>query len=250
MPERLASLDRRAVAATHRPAEQRVEPDQRRSLLEVDPRRRRARLLARSPASGRQLAPTFRSRSATSPSFPRRASWSATPASFRVHQSGERADRSALPGRVALVALGCGRGRAARRREQIPWHRLYVDVRARHGNGNAAKSAVARKVLRGLARVVAPATLQACRRLRGGFPCPGKLQPASGRLTARLRIECRDSSDRNDAPPEPERELSTNPASPEHGGTRTDRGQRHSIQREGWLTLGLNPPAAGLGAGR
>jgi hypothetical protein len=32
-------------------------------------------------------------------------------------------------------------------RSQNPWHRLYVDVRRRHGHGNAAKAAVARKVL-------------------------------------------------------------------------------------------------------
>jgi len=28
-----------------------------------------------------------------------------------------------------------------------PWHRLYIDVRARQGNGSAAKSAVARMIL-------------------------------------------------------------------------------------------------------
>lgn len=59
----------------------------------------------------------------------------------------ELADLAAGQGRLAAAALSGGRGRPACWRPQKPWHRLYVDVGKRHGNGNAAKSAVARKIL-------------------------------------------------------------------------------------------------------
>ena len=137
----------------------------------------------------------------------------------------ELADRSALAGRVAAAALGRGRGRPARlaraeplapalrRRPRPARPRQRGEVRGRPQGPD-----------RGLARVVAPGTLQACRRLRGGSHCPGKLRPAPGRLTARLRIE-KPGQLRSDTMrrPSAERELSTTSASPDHGGTCTHR---------------------------
>jgi transposase len=107
----------------------------------------------------------------------------------RVRQSGE----SSRIGRLAKAGSPLLRWAAVEAaqhawRPQNPWHRLYVDVRKRHGHGNAAKSAVAQGPDRGLARLVAPAALHA-RRLVRGPDRPGKLRPAPGRLTARLRIE-------------------------------------------------------------
>jgi transposase len=66
----------------------------------------------------------------------------------RVRQSGE----SSRTGRLAKAGSPLLRWAAVEAaqhawRPQNPWHRLYVDVRKRHGHGNAAKSAVARKVL-------------------------------------------------------------------------------------------------------
>lgn len=66
----------------------------------------------------------------------------------QVRQSGERS-RTGRLSRAGSPLLRWAAVEAAQHawRPQNPWHRLYVDVRARHGNGNAAKSAVARKVL-------------------------------------------------------------------------------------------------------
>jgi transposase len=66
----------------------------------------------------------------------------------RIRQSGE----SSRTGRLAKAGSPLLRWAAVEAaqhawRPQNPWHRLYVDVRNRHGHGNAAKSAVARKVL-------------------------------------------------------------------------------------------------------
>ena len=66
----------------------------------------------------------------------------------RVRQSGE----SSRTGRLAKAGSPLLRWAAVEAaqhawRPQNPWHRLYVDVRKRHGHGNAAKSAVARKML-------------------------------------------------------------------------------------------------------
>jgi transposase len=66
----------------------------------------------------------------------------------RIRQSGE----SSRTGRLAKAGSPLLRWAAVEAaqhawRPQNPWHRLYVDVRKRHGHGNAAKSAVARKVL-------------------------------------------------------------------------------------------------------
>jgi len=225
VPERWRDSIAEAVAVIEL-LDQRVEPINE-SLLEVARADERARLLRTIPGVGWQLALTFAVEIGDVSKFPSASKLVGYSGLVpRVHQSGERS-RTGRLSRAGSPLLRWAAVEAAQHawREQNPWHRLYVDVRARHGNGNAAKSAVARKVLRGLARVVAPATLQACRRLRGGFPCPGKLQPASGRLTARLRIEkpgqLRPDTMRR---PSAERELSTTSASPEHGGTRTDRG--------------------------
>src|SRR4051794_9378193 len=66
----------------------------------------------------------------------------------QVRQSGERS-RTGRLSRAGSPLLRWAAVEAAQHawRPQNPWHRLYTDVRARHGNGNAAKSAVARKVL-------------------------------------------------------------------------------------------------------
>ena len=66
----------------------------------------------------------------------------------RVHQSGE----SSRTGRLSKAGSPLLRWAAVEAAQQAwrphnPWHRLYVDVRQRQGNGNAAKAAVARKVL-------------------------------------------------------------------------------------------------------
>jgi len=66
----------------------------------------------------------------------------------RVHQSGE----SSRTGRLSKASSPLLRWAAVEATQQAwrphnPWHRLYVDVRQRQGNGNAAKAAVARKVL-------------------------------------------------------------------------------------------------------
>jgi transposase len=66
----------------------------------------------------------------------------------RVHQSGE----SSRTGRLSKAGSPLLRWAAVEAAQQAwrphnPWHRLYVDVRRRQGNGNAAKAAVGRKVL-------------------------------------------------------------------------------------------------------
>ena len=55
-----------------------------------------------------------------------------------------------LDGRLAPIEADLGRHARADDRAALLrtiWHRLHVDVRGRQGHGNAAKSAVARKVL-------------------------------------------------------------------------------------------------------
>jgi transposase len=66
----------------------------------------------------------------------------------RVHQSGE-SSRTGRLSKAGSPLLRWAAVEAAQQgwRPQNPWHRLYVDVRRRQGNGNAAKAAVARKVL-------------------------------------------------------------------------------------------------------
>jgi transposase len=66
----------------------------------------------------------------------------------RVHQSGE-SSRTGRLSKAGSPLLRWAAVEAAQHawRPQNPWHRLYVDVRRRHGHGNAAKAAVARKVL-------------------------------------------------------------------------------------------------------
>ena len=67
----------------------------------------------------------------------------------RVHQSGQGRPRSGPLSKSGSRLLGWAAVEAAQQawRPHNPWHRLYVDVRRRQGNGNAAKAAVARKVL-------------------------------------------------------------------------------------------------------
>lgn len=66
----------------------------------------------------------------------------------RVHQSGE-SSRTGRLSKAGSPLLRWAAVEAAQHawRPQNPWHRLYVDVRRRHGHGNAAKAAVARKIL-------------------------------------------------------------------------------------------------------
>ncbi len=66
----------------------------------------------------------------------------------RVRQSGESSRTGSLS-RAGSPLLRWAAVEAAQHawRPQNPWHRLYTDVRGRHGHGNAAKSAVARKIL-------------------------------------------------------------------------------------------------------
>ena len=66
----------------------------------------------------------------------------------RIHQSGE-SSRTGRLSKAGSPLLRWAAVEAAQHawRPQNPWHRLYVDVRRRHGHGNAAKAAVARKVL-------------------------------------------------------------------------------------------------------
>ena len=66
----------------------------------------------------------------------------------RVRQSGQSSRTGSLS-KAGSPLLRWAAVEAAQHawRPQNPWHRLYTDVRGRHGHGNAAKSAVARKVL-------------------------------------------------------------------------------------------------------
>ncbi len=108
----------------------------------------------------------------------------------RVRRSGESsADRTAGQVRSRLLRWAAVEAAQQAWRPQKPWQRLHVDVRKRHGHGSAAKSAVAgQDPDRGLARLVSATAAQACR-LVCGVDRPGKLRPAPGRLTARLRTE-------------------------------------------------------------
>jgi len=144
----------------------------------------------------------------------------------RVRQSGE----SSRTGRLAKAGsplLRWAAVEAAQRawRPQNPWHRLYVDVRARHGHGNAAKSAVARKVLIAVWHVWA--RQQPFKPTAAAAAAP--IVPASSgqplaALTARLRIE-----KPGQLPPDTmrlasaERELSLTSASPDPKGAVSNR---------------------------
>jgi transposase len=128
--------------------ERRLEPIDA-SLLEVARADGRARLLRTIPGVGWLLALTF----AVEIGDVSRFSSAAKLVGYsglvpRVSQSGE-SSRTGRLSRAGSPLLRWAAGEAAQHawRPQNPWHRLYVDVRARHGNGNAAKSAVARKVL-------------------------------------------------------------------------------------------------------
>jgi transposase len=66
----------------------------------------------------------------------------------RIYQSGE-SSRTGRLSKAGSATLRWAAVEAAQHawRESNPWHRLYVDVKRRTGKTNAAKSAVARKVL-------------------------------------------------------------------------------------------------------
>jgi transposase len=106
----------------------------------------------------------------------------------RVRQSGE-SSRTGKLAKAGSPLLRWAAVEAAQHawRAQNPWHRLYVDVRKRHGHGNAAKSAVARKVLRSApapawrsARASAPALVRRPRR-GGDHPWRSGSSPATSR---------------------------------------------------------------------
>lgn len=138
----------------------------------------------------------------------------------RVRQSGESfPDGSAGQGRLTAAALGGGRGRPAclapaesvapalRRCPPPPRARQRGQVRGRPQGPD-----------RGLARLVASATVPT-RCLERGTDRPGKLRPAPGRLTARLRIEKPGQLQPDTMRlPSAERELSPTSASPDRTG--------------------------------
>jgi transposase len=67
----------------------------------------------------------------------------------RVHQSGQARPRSGPLSKSGSRLLGWAAVEAAQQawRESNPWHHLYADVAHRSRNSNAAKAAVARKIL-------------------------------------------------------------------------------------------------------
>jgi transposase len=109
----------------------------------------RARLLATIPGVGPLLALTIASTVGDISRFGSAAQLVGYSGLVpRVHQSGE-SSRTGRLSKAGSPLLRWAAVEAAQHawRPQNPWHRLYVDVRRRHGHGNAAKAAVARKVL-------------------------------------------------------------------------------------------------------
>lgn len=118
-------------------------------LLEVARADDRARLLRTIPGVGWLLGLTFAVEIGDISRFPSAAKLVGYSGLVpKVRQSGERSRTGSLS-RAGSPLLRWAAVEAAQHawRPQNPWHRLYVDVRARQGNGNAAKSAVARKIL-------------------------------------------------------------------------------------------------------
>ncbi len=118
-------------------------------LLEVARADDRARLLRTIPGVGWLLGLTFAVEIGDISRFPTAAKLVGYSGLVpKVRQSGERSRTGSLS-RAGSPLLRWAAVEAAQHawRPQNPWHRLYVDVRARQGNGNAAKSAVARKIL-------------------------------------------------------------------------------------------------------
>jgi len=109
----------------------------------------RAQLLATIPGVGPLLALTIASVVGDVSRFPSAAQLVGYSGLVpRIHQSGE-SSRTGRLSKAGSPLLRWAAVEAAQHawRPQNPWHRLYVDVRRRHGHGNAAKAAVARKVL-------------------------------------------------------------------------------------------------------
>jgi hypothetical protein len=75
-------------------------------------------------------------------------------------------------------------------RPTTPWNRLYLDVKRRSGKSNAAKAAVARKLLIAVWHVLQrQEPLKPARPSAGSGSCPGKLPLPAGRLTTLYGIE-------------------------------------------------------------
>jgi transposase len=109
----------------------------------------RAQLLTTIPGVGPLLALTIASTVGDVSRFPSAARLVGYSGLVpRIHQSGE-SSRTGRLSKAGSPLLRWAAVEAAQHawRPQNPWHRLYVDVRRRHGHGNAAKAAVARKVL-------------------------------------------------------------------------------------------------------
>lgn len=149
--ERLGERGRRSVAETIAVIElldaRLVAIDA--ELLEVAKQDERARLLRTIPGVGWLLGLTFAAEIGDVARFESaRKLVGYSGLVPRVRQSGE-SSRTGRLSKAGSPLLRWAAVEAAQHawRPQNPWHRLYVDVRARHGHGNAAKSAVARKVL-------------------------------------------------------------------------------------------------------
>ena len=120
-----------------------------RELLPLARADRRVQLLESIPGVAAILGSPSRSRSARSSRFPtarKLVGYSGLTPSVR--QSGESSSTGRLS-KAGSATLRWAAVEAAQHawRESNPWHRLYRDVKQRSGKTNAAKSAVARKVL-------------------------------------------------------------------------------------------------------
>ena len=102
-----------------------------------------------------------------------------------VNQSGDRS-KSGLPlSKAGSRTLRWAAIEAAQHawRESNPWHELYTDL-AKRGSGNAAKAAVARKILTAAWHMLSLQQPFKPSRSRSAPHCPGKLHKRSGRMTA------------------------------------------------------------------
>jgi transposase len=110
----------------------------------------------------------------------------------RVRQSGDGRARTGPLSTSGSRLLGWAAVEAAQQawRESNPWHELYLDVGRRSRHTNAAKAAVARKILiAGWHMLSRNEPFKPAPRTTGGHPRPGKLPLGFGRLTAPYGIE-------------------------------------------------------------
>ena len=139
----------------------------------------------------------------------------------RIHQSGQARPRSGPLSKSGSRLLGWAAVEAAQQawRESNPWHELYLDVGRRSGHTNAAKAAVARKIL--------IAAWHMLSRDQPFQPAPRSTSvPASSRLALAARrplmeLRSRDSSHRHGVQPRAKKEMSVQPSGSTQGGART-----------------------------